>query len=267
MSVNTSLVEQRQDRIMDYLREHKEAKTVDLSTHLNVSEVTIRRDVKDFEQYNFIERFHGGIRLIGDITDQEVLYEEKGSQFNKVKQMIAKKAVSFIEDGDTVFVNSGSTTLSVIQELNRSGKSIRIITNNAMAPTVIDNHSVELLMTGGEYRLKSKSLIGDNAIRMISKIAANKCIIGVNGISAEEGISTSVYQETSINEMMVESCFGEVIVVADSSKIEEFYNFKSANIDQIDKLITDQAVEDLKVRNIQNKGVQVVISEIEEDSE
>lgn len=252
---------------MSYLKKHKEAKTADLSKYLNVSEVTIRRDVKDFEQYNFIERFHGGIRLIGDITDQEVLYEEKGSQFNKIKQAIAKEAASFIEDGDTIFLNSGSTTLSVIQELNKSGKSIRIVTNNAMAPTVVDSHSVELLMTGGEYRVKSKSLIGDNAIRMISKVAANKCILGVNGISAEEGISTSVYQETSINEMMIDSCFGEVIVVADSSKIGKFYNFKSADIDRIDKLITDKVFDELKMKGIQSKGVEVVVSEMEEDME
>src|SRR5690625_3271162 len=100
---NIGIAEQRQQRIMNYLKKHKEAKTADLSEILNVSEVTIRRDVKEFEQYNFIERFHGGIRLIGDITDQEVVYEEKEGQFNQIKRAIAKGAVSLIKDGDTIF--------------------------------------------------------------------------------------------------------------------------------------------------------------------
>ncbi|MEH7254223.1 DeoR/GlpR family DNA-binding transcription regulator [Neobacillus niacini] len=260
----SSLTEKRQQKIMEYLEKHRIVKTAELSNWLNVSEVTIRRDVKELEQNNQIERFHGGIRLIEDLSDKEMLFEEKGSRFNEEKKQIAKEAVNFVQDGDTIFINSGSTALSVIKAINDSGKIVRIVTNNALAPTVVDNYSVELLMTGGEYRIKSKSFVGNNTMQMISNIVANKCILGVNGISAEAGISTSVYQEAGVNELMIKSCSGQVIVIADSSKIGTFYNFKTADIDQVDVLITDSKADHSKLVSIRDKGIEVVISEKEE---
>ncbi|MBO0993156.1 DeoR/GlpR family DNA-binding transcription regulator [Bacillus sp. SD088] len=259
MEKKLNIVDQRKQRIINYLRKHKVAKTADLSKSLNVSEVTIRRDIKEFEDSNHIERFHGGIRLIQDITDNEVLYEEKGGKYTKEKKEIAKETVKHIEDGDTIFINSGSTTLYVLKEINDSGKIVKIITNNALAPTVIDRDSVELLITGGEYRAKSKSLVGENAIQMISNIVANKCILGINGISAEDGIFTSVYQEAGVNEQMIESCFGEVIVVADHSKIGKVYNFRSAAIEKIDVLVVNNDSNRDEINNLKEKGVNVII--------
>lgn len=260
MEKKLNIVDRRKQRIIDYLQKHRVAKTADLSKSLNVSEVTIRRDIKEFEDNNHIERFHGGIRLVQDITDNEVLYEEKGGQYNREKKQIAQETVKHIDDGDTIFINSGSTTLYVLKELNDSGKNVKVISNNALAPTVIDSNSVELLLTGGEYRTKSKSLIGEGAIQVISNIVANKCILGVNGIGAEDGIFTSVYQEAGVNGQMIESCIGEVIVVADHSKIGKVYNFKSADIDKIDVLVVNDNSNKDGIKDIKEKGVNVIIS-------
>ncbi|MFK4996728.1 DeoR/GlpR family DNA-binding transcription regulator [Bacillus sp. N9] len=161
-----------------------------------------------------------------DYTDNEVVYEQKDEQYSKEKMAIAKEVTKLLNSGDTIFLNSGSTSLAVLREMNAQNERVKVITNNALAPAVITNEQVELMVTGGEYRQSSKSLIGDLATHIFSKVFANKCILAVNGVSATHGVSTSVYQETLINEMMVEHCKGECIVVADGSKIGNFIILK-----------------------------------------
>ncbi|WP_249317126.1 DeoR/GlpR family DNA-binding transcription regulator [Bacillus sp. FJAT-50079] len=260
-------VYQRKRKIEDYLRKHGSARTDELSRLFSVSEITIRRDLKDFEEKNILERFHGGVRLLKDYTDNEVLFEEKGEKFSKEKAAIAREVVKLLSAGDTIFLNSGSTSLAVLNELNNRDKTIKVITNNALAPTVITNNNVELMITGGEYRKTSKSFVGDLAVPVLSKVIATKCILGANGISAEHGISTSVYQETLINELMVKHCKGECIIVADGSKIGKFFSFKSVGLEEIDILVTDSTADRDYIAKIEKAGVKVVIAQVEEEIE
>lgn len=253
-------VYQRKKRIAEYLKKHGSATTEQLSKQFAVSEITIRRDLKSFENEKFLERFHGGVRLLNKHADNEVIYEEKGARFSHEKKMIAKEVIKLLEINDTVFLNSGSTSLAILNELNYFEKSIRVITNNALAPTAIANENIELMMTGGEYRTKSKSLVGDLAKHAISRVFASVCILGVNGISTEGGISTSVYQETAINEMMVSQCKGKCIIVADGSKVGKVYNFKSIELEKIDLLITDQTADREHIARLENAGVDVIIA-------
>jgi len=260
MEKKSNIRYKREQKIINYLKTHKTATTNDLSKKLNVSEVTIRRAIKEFEKSNYIERFHGGIKLVQDISDHEMLYVNKDERFNSEKKAISKKTMNLIEDGDVIFVNSGSTTLNVLKELNNSKKNVQVITNNAMAPAVIDNDNIELLILGGEYRSNSKSIVGENAVEMASGITVNKCILGINGINANNGVFTAVYQEVGVNKQMIDSCDGEVIIVADHSKIGKLYNFKSANITQIDILIIDEKYDKNEIEKIKSKGVKIITS-------
>ena len=96
-----------------------------------------------------------------------------------------------------------------------------MITNNALAPTFVWSESIELILTGGECRNRSKSLVGGFATDAISKVYSDYCVLGANGISGV-GTTTSVYAETEVNEAMVNKCNGKVIIVADGSKVGTF---------------------------------------------
>src|SRR5699024_10089782 len=122
------------------------------------------------------------------------------------------------------------------------------------------NDNIEVLILGGEYRANSKSIIGENAIEMASSITVNKCILGINGINADNGVFTAVYQEVGVNKQMIDSCDGEVIIVADHSKVGKLYNFKSADITQIDMLIIDENYDREEINKIKDRGVKIITS-------
>ena len=117
-------------------------------------------------------------------------------------------------------------------------------------------------MTGGECRSRSKSLVGSYALNVVNSIYGNACILGVNGISSTCGTTTSVYQETSINEAMVKRCNGPVIIAADGSKVGKSYNFISIPIQDIDILITDPSADPAELEKIAGKGIKVITVDI-----
>lgn len=260
MNQSRELIKKRQERLFDYISLNKSIRVTDASLYLDVSEITVRRDLIYFEEKNLVERFHGGARLKNTPDHNDELIDEKEIKHKASKNAIGKKAAELIKDNSTVFLNSGSTTLAVLKYLNN--KSIRIITNNALAPTCIWNEQIELILTGGECRCRSKSLIGSFASNMISNVYADTCILGVNGISSEHGTTTSIHQETIINEMMVKRCNGSIIIVADGSKIGKTFDFLSIEIKNIDILITDSNADSHELQKLRDKGIQVITIDV-----
>ena len=259
MNQSKSIIQERQRQLFEYIKKNGTIKVSAASKKFHVSELTIRRDLELLEKKELITKFHGGASINTSFSEYDIVVEEKQIQNEHIKNCIGKHAVSLIQDGSTVFLNSGSTTLSVLKHLNN--KSLRIVTNNALAPTAIWSDHIELIMTGGECRNRSKSLIGSFAVNVINNIYGNYCILGVNGISSY-GTTTSVYQETTINEAMVKRCNGNVIVVADGSKIGKSYNFISIPIQDINILITDHSANPEELEKITAKGVKVITVDI-----
>ncbi len=132
-----------------------------------------------------------------------------------------------------------------------------MITNNAFAPSAVWNDSIELIMTGGECRNHSKSLVGSFALNTINRVISNFCILGANGIS-RIGLTTSVYAETQVNEAMVNRCNGKVIVVADGTKIGKSYNFISIPLKPIHTLITDTTADPQELDILRQLGIDVI---------
>ncbi len=257
MNQSREVIQERQHRLLNYIKSNRIIKVSDASKYLGVSDLTIRRDLEAISKQHLIERFHGGARIKNQNPEYDIPVSEKENRHEAEKKIIAQKAASFVHDGDTVFLNSGSTTSLIMRYLDN--KSIRIFTNNALAPSCICSEHTELIITGGECRLSSKALIGTFASDMLSKVYTNTCILGVNGISSSNGITTSNYQEASINELMVTHCKGKVIVAADSSKIGQTYPFVSIGVNSIDMLITDSNANPLELEQIRQCGVEVIV--------
>jgi DeoR family transcriptional regulator, fructose operon transcriptional repressor len=252
---NNAISQKRQNRILEQLYTKEEVNVKELSSEFNVTPITIRRDLDTLSEKGLIDRVHGGAIMTKKLRD-EALFTEKGHRNIDEKTKIGEIAASLIKEDDTVFLNSGSTTLEIIKNLK--GKHVRVITNNAAAINVERDAQVELFLVGGEYREASQSLIGDMAQETLSQVYSSCTILGVNGISKQFGLTSNVQQETSINRIMVERCHGSVIVVADSSKIGIVSNFSTASIDRVSVLITDDKINSDQISEFEQLGIKVI---------
>lgn len=264
MKNNRSVIQKRQTQLLRYLGEKQDVSVTQLAELLNVSPITVRRDLDQLAERGLVKRYFGGARLVSNTqVDDESAYLETTIQNLAQKQAIARQAAEMLEDGDTVFINSSSTALMIFPHLK--DKNVLIVTNNGRSLITPRSANVELVLTGGEVYGNKQSLVGQLTLETISCVTSNKCIIGVSGISADGGITTRVLQETSINQAMLRRCNGPKIVVTDSSKIGIQHNFNSGTIHDITHLITDTGADERALESIRRAGVEVITVEPLED--
>jgi DeoR/GlpR family transcriptional regulator of sugar metabolism len=233
-----------------------EVQVKELVARCGVSEMTIRRDLESLEQRGLLRRCYGGARI--QPQPREIMhFEKKDGIKQEEKRLIASAISDMIEPGSTMFCNAGTTTLAVISRIRDA--NIRIITNNAMAPAVPLGESNELICTGGQYHIKTRSFVGEFAASSISRVYADVCVMGVNGVSVSGGCSTDAYNETQINEMMVRRCKGMKIIAADGSKIGRTACFTSLLLNQLDMLVTDSSANRDEIARIRQLGLRVFI--------
>lgn len=256
MKSSKSTIQKRQDKIMQMLEAFGSLDVASLASQLDVSEITIRRDLDQVVGKGLAERYYGGVRLLPDLrrsSQPEALTAEDEA----VKDRIAEQAASLIVDRDVVFINSSSTAMRIIKYIQ--GRRAIIITNNAKVISLQHDPLVEIILTGGEVYGNKQSLIGEFALNTLSKIKATKCVIGVSGISIKGGITTDVLPETAINQMMLKRCSGSRIVITDGSKIGRERNFLSGTISDITHLITDKSADSAELDRLKARGLQITV--------
>jgi len=259
MKKTQSIVSKRRDKILDYISTNESINTNELAEKLNISPLTLRRDLQSLDDEGLIVRYYGGAKLATDIDiDSKSDSEENTIDliYNQKKHIIAKYASNLIDDGDTIFINSSSTALLILQYLDN--KRVYVVTNNGKALQSYIGPNIELVLTGGQVYERKQSLVGEFATYILSKITADKCFLGVSGIASDSGISTSVLQETLINHEMINRCSGPVYILAPSSKVGKHTNFSSGDINEISHLITDSDINEKDINEFQEKGVTVI---------
>ncbi len=267
MRKTQSIVSKRRERILNYLQTNQTISNNDLAELLNISSLTLRRDLQALDDEGLIVRYYGGAKLAtpSDNCIHNNNYKSENTLSNsentKKREAIAKYAASLINDGDTIFMNSSSTALLILNYLG--DKRVNVITNNGKALNSAIGPNIELILTGGLVYERKQSLVGEFSTYILSKITADKCFLGVSGIAADSGISTSVLQETLINHEMINRCNGQVYVLADSSKVGRHHNFSSGDISEISHLITDSDINDSDMKDFEAKGI--IISKVTYD--
>lgn len=248
----------RQARIQKLVQDQGIVKVTELSRMFGVTELTIRRDLDILENHGILDRTHGGA-ILRHRMRIEPLYTEKDQIYQEQKEKIGKAVNYFVEEGDTLFVNTGSTASQVLRNL--SGKKLRVITSNAGAVLDVKAPEIELILTGGLFRRQSNSLIGGFTHCLLNQVIGSKAIIGVDGFSVHYGLTTPVHEEAEVGRIMIERTHGPVIVVADHSKMGVVSNFVTSSIDNIHTVITDSGIaEDFK-RELEHHNIRVVIAE------
>ncbi len=247
MKNKKGVIVKRQQTILQRLQKEKEVSVDQLANELGVSSLTIRRDLIEFENQGFVKRHYGGAKLI-----EGTLFEDP----TDYRRVVAKKAAELIEEGDIIFVNSSKTALLMLDYI--SGKRVSVITNNGNAITSSHDPLVSIILTGGELHGTKCSLVGDFALATIRKIRANKCFIGVSGITAEGEISTAVLQETMVNSLMIERAKDMVVILADHKRIGKLHNFIIADTHQITHIVTDELADEAVTSRLEKDNVTIL---------
>lgn len=249
---------QRRDKIQDYLAIHQIARTADLCDLLETSEATVRRDLEWLEQKGILERTHGGAVLSQRMLFEQE-YQQRAQSHPDEKKKIGELAASLIEDGDIVFINSGSTTTQVLEHIRRDIR-ITVFTNNLSGALESGNPDFHYYLTGGELQPRSNSLAGRFAIDNIRQVYANKAILGVDGISVKHGCTVPTNAEAEVVRQMIERTKGQIIIVADRSKWGVVSNFSIANIEDVDKFVTDEGLDRSVVETLADHSIETLLA-------
>lgn len=251
MKNSLAAIDKRHAEILDILEANHQMTTQELAEALDVSLSTIRRDLNLLEEKNDIIRRYGYCIFN---YDNKRDFDQSGPV--RIKQAIAREASRYVQDYDTIFINSSSTALKTIDYLN--SEHLTIVTNNLKINYSPHNANYNYILTGGEMRFPKEALVGDIAMNTISSMNADVCIIGCSGVSLESGVTTKIINEAKINELMINRTIKRKVLVADHRKIGLTSQFKIADISVFDYLITDQFSSPETLKEIQKMGVKVI---------
>ena len=228
----------------------------ELSTKLGVSEATVRRDLQSLEDRRLVRRVHGGAEPVRRGGAGELLFNEKTSLHAAEKELIAERALDFIHDNDAVFLDGGSTVLALARKL-KLRKNLTVVTNSLMAAGELMETSHRLILLGGEFRARSRTLVGPLTSRILESLAIHTAFLGTMGFTVESGISTSDPNEAYTKELVMKRA-AQVILLADSSKLGTPSLATSGSIDDINTIITDCNVPGEMISKLAKKHIEVI---------
>jgi len=210
----------------------------ELAGGLGVSEATIRRDLQSMEQHGQLRRVHGGAVKVADAF-HEPLFHEKASQRAELKEKIAERALEFIEDDDSIYLDGGSTVLALARRLNRR-KRLTIVTNSLMAAAELIDSPHKLILLGGEFRPISRTMVGPLTAPIAEALHIGKAFLGTIGLSAG-GMTTTDPGEAFTKQLILRGA-RHAILLADSVKFGVDSLVNAGPLDALDAIVTDSGV-------------------------
>jgi DeoR family fructose operon transcriptional repressor len=255
--------EQRKQQIIELLTNDGSVTVSQLSSLLGVSGVSIRRDLRVLQAAGLLKRTHGGA-MTGHVAGFEPSEEEKEDQLREEKIAIAKVAAAMVQEGETVLLDAGSTTLQIARLL-KARRDITIITNALNIATELASGEAEILLIGGSLRTRTLSLVGPAAEAALASLYVDRLFLATNGIDLKRGLTTPNLLEAHIKKTMLKSA-REVIVVADHTKFGRVTVTQFCDIAEIQHLITDAGAPADFVGALEKRGVRVILAEDEKGS-
>lgn len=227
----------RQNLILKKLNIQKKVEVETLASELKVSEMTIRRDLEKLENNGELVRTFGGAVPVQTISN-EVAYQDKKVKNVFQKRLIAEKAVQKIQNGDTVFLDSGTTTLEIAKRIINLDLNLTVITNDISIANVLMDSTIDVIMLGGHLQNITGSVLGTLTFDLINKLNADLFFLGAHAVDEEYGITAPSIEKAQVNIAMMQSS-REIILVTDKSKFANKALFKVCELDELDEIITD----------------------------
>ncbi|PKQ44420.1 transcriptional repressor AgaR [Confluentibacter flavum] len=248
----------RRFTIVQELDQNGKVDISELAKKFDVSEVTIRNDLAQLENKNVLIRARGGALKIDPVGVDHNIHEKNKINIKK-KQLIGLKAAEFVNEGDTIMIDSGTTVMQLVRNLTNK-VDLTVITNALNVVNQIHNNSnIQVIIPGGFLRNKSFSLIGTPAERNIRNYFCDKLFLGIDGLDVDYGLSTPNVEEAHLNGTMIEMS-KQIIVLADSSKIGKRSLAFICPVSKINVLITDSGISNEQKIALESTGIMVVIA-------
>ena len=258
MEKNTYIPAERQKKMMEYIEANTSAQIHELAERFHVSEATVRRDLDDLDQQGALRRTHGGAIKVDRSTSYESMYAEKINQMIEEKHRIADFAANLVHPGDTVLIDSGTTTYFIAQALAHH-ESLTIITNDLYIAYQTPLHpSSTLIVTGGVRRHSRQELVGTITENFIRDAHVDVAFIGVDGIDLTGGATNANFAEVGVKRLMLQSAARSVIV-ADHSKFGRVALARICDLKEASLLITDRGIDGDVLNRLKKLSVQIEI--------
>lgn len=250
------LKEHRIKEIENYVINNNSVSIDKLCSMFDVSKNTIRRDISELEKKGTIKKVYGGITLNNSMTT--IPFQEREIKNKVAKQLIAREASKLVDDGDIIFIDSGTTTMHMIPYLaNR--KNLTIITNNVnVLVKSFPYMNLNVLATGGSLYRRTNSLIGIEAVDFLRNYNASKCFMASTGVSMEKGVTNSSPLEFEIKRSIIKQS-NKVILLVDHSKFEKVSLMTYCKLSDVDIFITDKSVDKKYENYFSENDVKLII--------
>jgi DeoR family transcriptional regulator of aga operon len=255
LNSNSSLSSvERQNQIVQLIARNQRITVAMICEAFDVSEATARRDLEALAVQGKAQRVHGGAIVLHAAPPELPMLQRQGDQAEE-KLRIGQAAATLIQDGETIFLGSGTTVLEVARAL-RSRHNLTVITNSLPVVNILaDLTDITLVCLGGILRPSELSFIGHITEQALSEVRADKIVIGTRAINLEQGLTNDYLPETMTDRAILRAG-REVIVVGDSSKFGRVATVLLAPIESIHTIVTDTRipadfVSEVRARNIQ----------------
>jgi DeoR/GlpR family transcriptional regulator of sugar metabolism len=252
------LKSERHRRILQLIEENGRGTVNELSQMLGVSGSTIRRDLEEMDQHGLIQREHGGA-FPPDLASVEPPVLQRSMEQAVEKRRIGRAAAQLVENGMTIFIGSGTTTLEMARYLEGK-ENLTVITNALNIANQIAGYSgITLIVIGGLFRRTELSLIGHITEQALKELRADKVFFGIRAINMRDGLTNDYLPETMTDRAIIEVA-SEVILLADHTKFDKVSTARVAPITAVDVIVTDDQLSDAVVMELEEAGVRVIVT-------
>lgn len=249
--------EERQAIIMNLLIHRDSILVSDLAEQLNVSSVTIRKDLTELEREKKLYRNHGKAILIDPYSENKNVSEKERLRVEE-KRIIGAAAVAIIKPRDSILIASGTTMHALARNIQTSDRLTVITASLEVASILSKEKDIDIIQLGGLLRHSSLSVVGKYAEEALRDFSCNKLFLGVDGIDLDFGITTTDMMEAALNRKMIQAA-QKTIVLADSSKFGRRGFSKIADMEEVDQIITDSGISTSTAQTIEEMGIELTI--------
>lgn len=245
---------ERQQNIINQVSINRKISSTDLSTALNVSEDTIRRDIIELDQKGLLTKVHGGAIS----TIQKFYHYNEDIIYNRdEKIVIAQKAIKLLEDGMVIIMSGGTTNLMVAKLLPKSLKATIYTYSLPIAMQLTEHPLIETIFIGGKIQRSSMVTTGIDVVQYLSNLKANVCFMGVSGITVEQGVTDEGYEVSLVKKAMVKASDSTIFLVT-SNKLNVVLNYEVSNLSNIKTLVTNLINDDSLLDDYRKAGINVI---------
>ena len=244
---------------METLIKHGSVQVSDLVALLNVSAVTIRKDLTELEKSDKLYRSHGKAVLINPYINNRSVSEKEKLAADE-KHAIGREAARLIQRDDSIAIASGTTVHALARNIQPIHKLTVVSASLAVSNILSQHDNIDIIQLGGMLRHSSLSVVGEYASRILDQCSFSKLYLGVDGIDLDYGISTTDMREATLNQKMIAAA-QKTIVLADSSKFGRRGFAKIADIEAVDIFITDAGISPKVIKKIEDLGIELIIAQ------